>query len=116
MEDNEKYLLRIGFILLGIGIIASAIGYIFLSLVGYIMISYHVSSAYPILSFIFSTIAFIFLIVVGALVIKNGNNLDYTTVFRLGLMLLLMFIFLGISDFLIYSFASYVYNISILAS
>ena len=110
-NTNSKSLLRAGFILSGIAIIIAAISLIFLDLYDNAFFSapnFNSSNNNGdlVIIFLLITIAMIFFLILGILVIRIANSLNYGKTTMLGVMTIIMFIFLGISDFVFASFIS----------
>lgn len=107
---NQKNLLRVGFILSGIAIIIAAISLIFLDLFDNIIITSGTNGSANngdvVFVFLMITVAMIFFLIIGAMVIRMANSLNYTKTTKLGIMIMLMFIFIGIADFTMASFLS----------
>ena len=107
---NQKNLLRVGFILSGIAIIIAAISLIFLDLFDNIVISSGTNGSANngdlLFVFLMITVSMIFFLIIGAMVIRMANSLNYTKTTKLGIMIMLMFIFIGIADFTMASFYS----------
>ncbi|EQB67344.1 MAG: hypothetical protein AMDU2_EPLC00005G0180 [Thermoplasmatales archaeon E-plasma] len=107
---NQKNLLRVGFILSGIAIIISAISLIFLDLFDNIIITSGTNGSANngdvVFVFLMITVAMIFFLIIGAMVIRMANSLNYTKTTKLGIMIMLMFIFIGIADFTMASYFS----------
>ena len=110
-NTNSKSLLRAGFILSGIAIIIAAISLIFLdlydnALFATILGNSSINTGDLAIVFILITIAMIFFLIVGVIVIRMANSFNYGKTTKLGIMILLMFIFIGIADFIMSSFYS----------
>ncbi len=107
---NQKNLLRVGFILSGIAIIVAAISLIFLDLYENALFSSgfgnSVNNGDLVFVFLMITVAMIFFLIIGAMVIRMANSLNYAKTTKLGIMIMLMFIFIGIADFIMASFFS----------
>ncbi len=107
---NQKNLLRVGFILSGIAIIIAAISLIFLDLFDNIIITSGTNGSANngdvVFVFLMITVAMIFFLIIGAMVIRMANSLNYTKTTKLGIMIMLMFIFIGIADFTMASYFS----------
>ncbi len=107
--EKESFL-RTGFILTGIALIISAVALMFLdffaiaSVLNAIAAASNSSGFFVVISFLFVILALIFLIVIGAIVIRMGNSLNYQKTLRLGIFVILMFIFLGIANFMTSAF------------
>lgn len=107
---SQKNLLRVGFILSGIAIIIAAISLIFLDLYDNALFATVIGNSFNtgdlVLVFIMITIAMIFFLIIGAMVIRMANSFNYAKTTKLGIMIMLMFIFIGIADFIMASFNS----------
>lgn len=107
---GQKNLLRVGFILSGIAIIIAAISLIFLDLYNNALFATVIGNSFNtgdlVLVFIMITIAMIFFLIIGAMVIRMANSFNYAKTTKLGIMIMLMFIFIGIADFIMASFYS----------